>query len=464
MVMAGRPVGRQRRQHVGRALAVLGLLAASWAGAAGPAGAAGAADPGGDPGRPTMPAVHVLLTDADRGRTVEVAVGSLVGIRLGAPPAGARWLLPTTDPPRGLWRSWARSDGSGAGAVIEVLAEGRYTVAGELARPCDVSDPPCAGDLRGFTVSLVATTPSSSPGPPGQVGAAFDPDPPADPMPGDLVLRPDDGGPTSGTVAAGARVLLRTAPPSSTGTTWTGARSDGLHPEFQSVDDRGELTVLRAVSERRATVQDVDDHRCLHGEPPCAVPQRLFSATVVVGSGQRRIDLGGPAPPVTAGNQPTVSGQVRSPDGRPAAGVQVEVSSDDGAAPVTTTSGGDGRFAVRVAPLRRTVYTVRADGAGEVSRLQEVATRVDLTAPAAAVAGQPVTARVRLLPALSAVGVGLATFTGGHWTWRATSVTDADGTVALSSPLPAGDQVLVAYVSARAGLLHGSRSWTVQVR
>ncbi|MCU1691610.1 MAG: hypothetical protein JWM64_701 [Frankiales bacterium] len=363
-----------------------------------PGGTAGAQSTG---DRPVL-----ALTLADSGRTVHVAAGTQVQVRLGT---SGTW--------NGLERGTAtldvvrRSTQGGLSADLDALAPSsepqRLSAAEDLL--CLHVATPCAQSTRSWAVDVVVD-PGPEPAP-----AACTPAPRAQPSPSPgavYVTSADDGAtvrmPRDGTVFVqldGACGTPSWTPPTASGPLFR--TSAGLDRTVATVDG-----AFRATATGTATVSASSDARCLHTVPSCAVVQRAFTVTVEVSAS--------PAQPCT---RPAATTAFEVSPGRVAAGDAVRVSGGhrdlcDDAAPepvhdfrlLATPQGGAEREvrAVRATwfvdetlrPDRTTSYRLFMDGRPlepfgsatvTVDRVSGSCTGLVLRGPARAAAGSVVT-------------------------------------------------------------------------
>ena len=170
---------------------------------------------------------------------------------------------------------------------------------------------------------------------------------------------------------------------------------------------------------------------------------------------------------VTAGNKPLVSGLAVDAAGRPVAKAPVVIWEKAGGAPWRAaqrfTSGVDGRFSALLSPVIQSAYLVEVNGVRSERVDVSVHTRMELTKTSLS-ANRVATVTGTLTPKVAGFAVGLATYVQGKWVVLTSTRTDPTGGFTLTARVPAGSDMVVAFVSARPGLLKGSRSAAVPPR
>ncbi|MCW2777932.1 MAG: hypothetical protein JWN17_1657 [Frankiales bacterium] len=233
----------------------------------------------------------VRLIDADSGRTVHVAPGTRIEVRLGAPQSGVWVGLERGGPTLHVVRHVA--NGAGLAVDLDAVSPGRYGGSSEV-RPqvlsaqtdlaCFHARYPCLPPSYGWSAVVVvddgpsdATDLACTP--------AGRPTPTAAPE-GQVVVGPEDDGATV-TVALDGSVALqldgcdRSDAPAvaTTGLFRAGTAMDREHGQAE--------TVLRPVDAGTATVTTTPDPRCAHrtdaaGAASCSPGRTSFSVTVRV--------------------------------------------------------------------------------------------------------------------------------------------------------------------------------------
>lgn len=428
----------------GRGAAYAVLLVALGVSAAPPAGAQA---PGGS---------EVTLTEADSGRTVNVARGDRVRITL-VPPSGDRWTAPVARSDGstrvGVFRAGLRLDETVTDAFFDARTASTNQISSVTDAPCFHSAPACARPTKAFSVTVVV---ADGPRP----GAALAP-PALERRPVDKAIeltRNNVGGIFS--IEAGEAVHVK----SDLGP-FTTFHPSGLFIERWLVDAQASDIVLRGVSRAYGEVSIQPDPSCSYEDPQCLMAIPLTTWKVSVGPPGSRPEVVQTAldhTVVTAGNTPVLTTRLLRSDGSPAFGAADLYEKAYGEAAYrgigVAQTRDDGTLTKVLRPLAQTAYvavvTTTAGRLSSVATTVRVHTRVIISSYNTEANGGFVI-RGRIILGGPSMTVGLAQVDGG-WRYLSSGPAASDFTYTLRYPLPFGDHVYDIFTSARGGNLRGS--------